>query len=76
MCCGRNSQATNTVGGQAAAIRSQPAAGAQYIGKTAMTVFGPVSGKTYRFNYPGERVELDRRDLTGLASVPKLKFIR
>jgi hypothetical protein len=76
MCCGRNSQATNTVGGQAAAARSQSTAGAQYVGKTAMTVLGPVSGKIYRFSSPGERVELDRRDLTGLASVPKLKFVR
>ncbi len=41
-----------------------------------MTVLGPVSGKMYRFSSPGERVELDRRDLTGLASVPRLKFVR
>jgi hypothetical protein len=76
MCCGRNNQTINTVDGQVAAARSQSTAGAQYVGKTAMAVLGPVSGKMYRFNYPGEYVELDRRDLTGLASVPKLKFVR
>jgi hypothetical protein len=76
MCCGRNNQTTNLGSGQATAARPQTTAGAQYIGKTAMTVLGPVSGKIYRFGNSGERVELDRRDLSGLASVPKLKFIR
>ena len=83
MCCGRNTnQSSNNTNAQTAAARPQTTnvgmAGipAQYLGNTAMTVLGAVSGKVYKFNHPGARVELDRRDLNALATVPKLKFIR
>jgi hypothetical protein len=41
-----------------------------------MTVIGPVSGKVYRFDAPGARIDLDRRDATRLAAISRLKFIR
>jgi hypothetical protein len=83
MCCGRNrDQALSNANVQTAVARPQTFASgmagipAQYLGTTAMTVLGPVSGKVYRFDRPGAQVDLDRRDLSALAAVPKLKFIR
>lgn len=44
----------------------------QYIGKTALTAVGPVSGRTYRFDRPGAVVAVDPRDRRSLAAVPSL----
>jgi hypothetical protein len=59
---------------------SRPAAQArttafQYLGKTALTAVGPVSGRHYRFNYPGAIVEVDPRDQGSLATVPNLRQV-
>jgi hypothetical protein len=48
----------------------------QYVGKTALTAVGRLSGRHYRFNYPGAIVEADPRDKESLASVPNLRQIR
>jgi hypothetical protein len=40
----------------------------QYLGKTALTAVGPVSGRHYRFNYPGAILEVDPRDQGSLAT--------
>jgi hypothetical protein len=48
----------------------------QYVGKTALTAIGRVSGRHYRFNYAGAIVETDARDKESLASVPNLRQIR
>jgi hypothetical protein len=45
----------------------------EYVGKTGMTVTGPVSGKRYRFERAGSRVEVDLRDRRSLAGVPQLR---
>jgi hypothetical protein len=45
----------------------------QYIGKTALTAMGPVSGRQYRFSYPGAIVEVDPRDREALSTVPNLR---
>ena len=45
----------------------------EYTGKTALTVKGNVTGKSYRFNYPGEVQAVDLRDAAGMAMVPVLK---
>ncbi len=79
MCCGRNSQSSATQAYPQSAPRLQlPLAGvsAQYVGATALTVVGPVSGRHYQFVGCGARLELDRRDLHGLARIPNLRFIR
>jgi hypothetical protein len=47
----------------------------QYFGKTAMTAVGPMSGRQYRFGYPGAIVEVDPRDRASLAAVPNLRQI-
>lgn len=45
----------------------------EYVGDTGMTVVGPVTGKRYRFDRPGARVEVDLRDRRPLTGVPRLR---
>jgi len=45
----------------------------EYIGKTALTVIGNVTGTQYRFNYPGNRQNIDYRDVAGMISIQVLK---
>jgi hypothetical protein len=45
----------------------------EYLGNTGMTVVGPVTGKRYRFDRPGARVEVDLHDRQSLARVPGLR---
>ena len=47
----------------------------QYVGKTALTAVGPVSGRHYRFSHPGAIVEVDPRDRGSLAMVPSLRLV-
>jgi hypothetical protein len=45
----------------------------EYIGKTALTAIGPVSGRHYRFSRPGAVLAVDPRDSASLAAVPNLR---
>jgi hypothetical protein len=45
----------------------------EYIGRTALTVIGPGSRATYRFDQPGARVMVDARDRPSLDALPMLK---
>ena len=47
----------------------------RYVGRTALTVVGPVSGKYYRFVAPGATVESDPRDAASLEKVPQLRKV-
>jgi hypothetical protein len=47
----------------------------EYIGATALKVMGPVTGREYRFDRPGARVEVDANDQASLARVPNLRRI-
>lgn len=47
----------------------------RYVGTTALTVAGPVSGKYYRFPAPGATVEADPRDAPSLEQVPQLRRV-
>ncbi len=44
----------------------------EYVGVTALTLVSPVTRKTYRFEGPGKRVEVDVRDRSWVAFVPNL----
>lgn len=48
----------------------------EYVGKTALTVIGNVTGTQYRFNYPGNRQNIDYRDIPGIIDVPVLKRVK
>ena len=45
----------------------------EYVGRTSLTVIGPRSGKRYRFDNPGARVEVDLRDRPWLAAMARLR---
>ena len=44
----------------------------EYVGATALTVVSPITRKTYRFDKPGARIEVDLRDRSWIAFVPSL----
>jgi hypothetical protein len=47
----------------------------RYVGETALTVAGPISGKYYRFSASGATVEADPRDAPSLEQVPLLRRV-
>jgi hypothetical protein len=47
----------------------------EYIGQTALTVSSPYTGRRYRFDRPGARVELDPRDRSLVARLEQLRQI-
>ena len=48
----------------------------EYVGRSAVTAIGPVTGRRYNFTTPGARVAVDLRDRGGLAFVPSLRLLR
>lgn len=48
----------------------------EYVGRTALTVSGPVSRRMYRFDRPGARAEVDLRDVASLSKVPLLRRVK
>jgi hypothetical protein len=47
----------------------------EYVGRTGLTVVGPITGRRYRFGRAGARVTVDGRDAMSLAAVPKLRQV-
>jgi hypothetical protein len=47
----------------------------EYVGPTALTVFGGVTGARYRFTKPGAVVRVDSRDVGSMAAVPNLRRV-
>ena len=70
MCCGRTRPVS-------ASPRLQPPARGgtlfTYLGRTALTVTGPVTGAIYRFTTPGAQLRVDARDVPALQKVPVLR---
>jgi hypothetical protein len=62
------------VAGASAAAPSDP--WMQYVGQSALTVTGPVTGRTYRFAAPGASLAVNRHDAASLLYVPTLKPVR
>lgn len=68
-CCGQGRRSHERMSGQAyergEITRTAPPAGSvffEYVGGTAMTVVGPVTGRRYRFGWPGAQVAIDEQD--------------
>lgn len=87
MCCGSSRQGISTNAQRAAGllavkpqrstpVHTQTAPPAkpvfEYVGATALTVVSPISRRTYRFEHPGARLEVDARDRSWVAFVPNL----
>ena len=47
----------------------------EYVGRTALTIIGPVTRTSYRFDSPGARATVDSRDRNSLNLVPVLKQV-
>ena len=47
----------------------------EYSGQAPLIVIGPVSGKRYRFEGAGVRVEVDPRDRRSLVAIPRLRQV-
>ncbi|HEY5174939.1 MAG TPA: hypothetical protein VII95_05170 [Terriglobales bacterium] len=45
----------------------------QYVGRTALTVVSPATGRQYRFERPGAVQQVDARDRQWLERVPNIK---
>jgi len=76
-CCGRlqpsapSGPVTSTGGGH-----PMPAVSTrdfEYVGETALTATGRVTGMRYRFHGPGATVTVDARDAPSLSGVPMLR---
>ena len=85
-CCGRGARtpggiARDSPGKPAGRRRADgpsrrfPAVRFQYVGTSVLTAYGPVSGRSYRFNTPGAVVAVDPRDQRSLEAVPKLRRV-
>ena len=48
----------------------------EYVGGTAMTVVGPVTGQRYRFGWPGAQMPVDSKDARAISDgVPHLRKV-
>lgn len=45
----------------------------EYVGQTALTVTGNITGRHYRFSNPGAFLQVDIRDVQGMMSIPILR---
>ncbi len=84
-CCGQNRQRLGVSDTSQqllgpATVRNQPSRNQplsliyfEYVGKTGLTVIGPITGKRYRFPKPGAKTAVDGQDAPSLAMVPNLR---
>lgn len=63
-------------GGQQAARGGRAEVVFEYVGGTAMTVVGPVTGRRYRFAGFGTRAQVDVLDAPSVAVVPNVRPLR
>jgi hypothetical protein len=47
----------------------------EYVGRTRMVVAGRATGRLYRFDHPGTRVEIDPRDSASISALPQLRRV-
>jgi hypothetical protein len=81
MCCGNSRTqfrpGTSTRPARFASSQPQfarPTGGTfENIGRTGLTVVGPVTGRRYHFDKPGSRVTVDPRDRSSVAAIRMLK---
>ena len=72
-CCGQTKPLPSTQEQPAPAMHTVQF---EYTGRTALSIVGPASGASYRFEQPGARMTIDYRDRASFARVPVLKQTR
>ena len=60
---------------QQSAAQKKPAVTFQYTGKTALTVTGSITKRSYRFNFPGDIQHIEFSDAAAMTAVPVLKRV-
>jgi hypothetical protein len=72
-CCGKGrsqlNATSNLMAGRPTAVVFE------YIGRTRVSVIGPATRTSYRFDHPGARVLVDRRDRASLSAIPLLRQV-
>jgi hypothetical protein len=80
MCCGKAREQLHATSPQGTKPKARKEPGHfvlfEYVGNSALTVLCPVTGKSYRFNRPHDRVLVDLRDAPTVAVVPHLREIK
>jgi hypothetical protein len=90
MCCGKSRAqwrsnaiprfapptVTPQAAGPGAPSTKPPSVTFEYIGRTTLLVRGPVSKRSYHFDHPGRKLEIDARDSVSLGTVPMLRRFR
>ena len=83
-CCGKHRAAggsapprisTTTNGNATRPPARQTSVFFEYVGRTGLTVVGPISGRRYRFDAPGSRQPVDPMDKPSLSAVPLLRQV-
>jgi hypothetical protein len=76
-CCGkgRDQAAMQRKSIQVARVTGPSAVVFEYVGQTALSIIGPATRTSYRFDRPGARVMVDTRDRHSLAAVPVLRRV-
>ena len=85
-CCGKMRASAGAPGMIASAAGAAPAYARaprlrvsrvifEYVGRTGLTVIGLGSGRRYRFDRHGARLEVDLKDRASLAGVPQLRQV-
>lgn len=80
-CCGnrhtgqqaRTIPSTGTVSNASGGAPSDPVF--EYLGASALTLTGPITGRTYRFEHRGARMPINRHDAPSLLYIPNLKAV-
>jgi hypothetical protein len=81
MCCGRNRAGFRPPAQSSVSAAPPPPARFhrgprfEYLGKTALTVVGPVTGARYRFDRAGAQLPVNPYDSPGLARIAALRLI-
>jgi hypothetical protein len=76
-CCGKNLTISRGVSPRipSAQVHHPGIVYFRYLGRSSITVIGPVTGRAYRF-VAGNRVGADPRDAPSLAAVPQVEQVR
>jgi len=78
-CCGNRhtGQQTRTVPSSGPASNASESAPSdpvfEYLGASALTLTGPITGRTYCFEHRGARMPVNRHDAPSLLYIPNLK---
>ena len=78
MCCGnsRGRGVPSVQGPRTLPALARPAGLTfEYVGRTALAVAGPATGRQYRFDRPGARLEVDPRDSASVGAIPVLRRV-